>query len=696
MTEAAHFRQLREELGLSEAGYDASGHAICVVHDPLRHKYFRVPEQMVRTLANWGGGDASAIDKMSRPTRPAMETAASFLGDMRLLRLPTEGRAALLQERLLTETNLFSKLLHNYLFFRIPLVDPTPLLDALLPTARLLVRPFALVLHVVVAIVGLYFTARQWDHYVAGFTGALSLDGLVSFGTTLLILKVFHELGHGFVARAYGCRVPTAGVAFMLLAPMLYTEVSDAWRLRNARSRFAIAAAGIAVELAIAAWALLLWAFMADGPLRSILFFVSSTAWLTSILVNGSPFMRFDGYHMLGDALRVQNIGPRSFALANWKLREWLFGLDESPPERLSALLHRGLIFFAWSTCLYRFTLFMGIAYLVYTMFPKVLGLPLAFIEVYYFIYRPVWREVKSWFAGGMARLFRSRRSFVNLVLLSVACLLCMLPLDRHVSMPAVLLPALETTLYPPETAQVATVAVITGQHVKAGDVILTLTAPSITFQRQKTELSLAIVDLQLARIVADAKGRAQVQMLQKDRQRLHEELSGISARERRLQLFAPFAGVVSDVVAGLATGMWVSRQQALLRLSGDSGLSVVGLAAEAHAVRLEEGSIAVFIAEDGARAALQVKLVKVGLPGSEGAEQPYLASTYGGPVPFGKDEAGRLQPTLAVLPVKFSAMGDIPVQAVRGTITVKAQPESLLSQALARVAVVVLRESGF
>ncbi len=696
MVDTARFQPLRGELGLSDAGYDASGHSINVVHDPLRHRFFRVPEQTVRAMANWHGGSAKSVAKLSRQELHDVEAAAQFLGDMRLLRLPDEGRVALIQERELSETSLLSKLIHNYLFFRIPLLDPTRLLDALLPAVRFLVLPIALFLHAIVAATGFYFTARQWDHYYAGFTGALSLDGLVSFGATLLVLKVFHELGHGLVARAHGCRVPVAGVAFMLLAPMLYTEVSDSWRLKNSWSRFNIAAAGIAVELGIAAWALCLWSFMADGPMRSILFFVSSTAWITSLLVNLSPFMRFDGYHMLGDALRVQNIGPRSFALSNWKLREWLFGLDESPPERLSPLLHRGLILYAWFTCMYRFTLFMGIAYLVYTMFPKALGLPLAFIEVYYFIYKPVWREVKSWFAKGALRLFRSRRSVLNLTLFFTMCCLAVLPLDRHVSMPAVLLPALETTLYPPETAQVQSVAVKAGERVEVGEVILTLDAPEISFERDRTTLNLAIVDLQLSRIVAADEDRAKLRMLQRDRQRLTQELSGLSARSRRLQIIAPFSGVVSDVMIGLSPGVWVSRERALLRVSGDAGLSVVGLAAEADAVRLSVGSVASFIAEDGARPAVQAHLVNVGMPGREGIEQNYLASIYGGPVPFGKDAAGRLKATLAVLPVMYSASGQIPSQAIRGRITVKANAESVLSQAMARILVVVLRESGF
>ncbi len=86
------------------------------------------------------------------------------------------------------------------------------------------------------------------------------------------------------------------GVAFMVLAPTLYTDASDAWRLKERRKRLLIDAAGVLTEMAIAAIALFLWAFLPNGPWRSAMFFISATAWIMSVAVNLSPFMRFDGY----------------------------------------------------------------------------------------------------------------------------------------------------------------------------------------------------------------------------------------------------------------------------------------------------------------------------------------------------------------------------------------------------------------
>ncbi|NHW78486.1 site-2 protease family protein, partial [Escherichia coli] len=78
-------------------------------------------------------------------------------------------------------------------------------------------------------------------------------------------VKSLHELGHAFTAARYGLHVPAMGVAFMVLAPILYTDVTDAWRLSSRRQRMAIHAAGVIVELALASIALFAWALLPDG-----------------------------------------------------------------------------------------------------------------------------------------------------------------------------------------------------------------------------------------------------------------------------------------------------------------------------------------------------------------------------------------------------------------------------------------------
>jgi len=124
----------------------------------------------------------------------------------------------------------------------------------------------------------------------------------------------------------------------------------------------------------IAAWATLAWALLPEGGIRSAMFVLATSSWIGTLAINASPFMRFDGYFIVSDALDIPNLHARSFALARWKLREWLFDLGDAPPEYFKPATQKGLILFAWVTWIYRLVVFLGIAALVYFYFSNFLG----------------------------------------------------------------------------------------------------------------------------------------------------------------------------------------------------------------------------------------------------------------------------------------------------------------------------------
>jgi putative peptide zinc metalloprotease protein len=679
--------RLRADVVLADGGVDGTGAHGFVLHDPLRHRFFRLSKGMALLLRDWPKPAASDPE--------AVTSLAEFLVKMRLAEAPVS--APLVAEREQGERPLFSRLVHSYLSFRVPLVNPEPFLDALLPAARLLASRAVIISIIGFGLLGFYFAGRQWEHFQATFVDFFTPAGALHYGVTLVGLKVFHELGHGFVARHFGCRVPVMGVNFMVLTPMLYTEASEAWRLSSGRQRFLISAAGVLVEMALAAIALLLWAFLPDGPMRSAAYFVAATAWIMSLLVNLSPFMRFDGYHMLADLTGLHGIGPRAFALATWSLRELLFKTGEPMSEFHPPFRRRALVALAVGTWIYRLGLFSGLALLVYHMFPKLLGLPLAAIEIHWFIVKPIIRELKDWKAMGLSRLFVTGRGRLSLTLLVIAVALLALPLDRHVVVPAILVPAEETRLFAPEAGQVLAVHVRGGVRVAAGEVLLEIAVPEIAHRRGQTELRLAMTEIQLARLAADADDRAQRQVIERERQSAVEELEGLQQRQARLVLRAPFSGVVSFGEEALMAGQWVGTDRMLLHLRAPDAAVIAGLVPELSSGRLKAGAVARFVSEAGTGPAIEARLRAIGHPGGEGQALNYLSSPHGGPVGVAPDLAtGRDMPVQGHLPVYLSAATMAPAFVVRGSVVVEAEPESVLGYVFGRVVTVVLRESGF
>jgi putative peptide zinc metalloprotease protein len=689
--------QLRADVTASEAGQDATGAGGIILYDPVRHRFFRLPVDAARMLQWWHLGQAGQVAVAAGVTLDVIEELIGFLAMSRLTVMPMGGVQALETELKHGEKSLAEQALHNYLFFRLPLINPTKFLDFTLPMARALASKFSLTLIVLIGLVGFYFAARQWDTFVSTFFDFFSLEGLALYSTTLVGLKIFHELGHGYMARHFKVRVPVMGVAFMVLAPMLYTETTDAWRLKDRRQRLLIDAAGVMVEIAIAALALFLWAFLPDGPWRSACYFIAATAWIMSVLVNLSPFMRFDGYHILADALGMFNLGPRAFALGTWKLRQVLFAPLEAAPELFPRHLHRGLIFFAWGTWVYRFSLYMGIAYTVYTMFPKAVGIPMGIIEVWFFTASPVIRELKEWKGMGLKQLFSTRRSYVTVGVLCSLILLMALPLSRSVSIPAVLLPAQEAWIYPPEPAQVKNLLAVAGQAVKKGDLIAQLVSPDVDQKMKMATLRILISKAKLSRIAADVKDLAASQVLMQEHQSAVDEIEGLRRRTAQFDVRAPFSGTVTEVTPGLALGVWMGRDSLLLHLVAPDNAVVAGLVSERESARIALGNEARFVAESGAASPVLAILMATGSPGGEGVEMSYLSSLHGGAVAMAQMPGqGKAVPISGVLPLRFSAEGAAPKWATRGTLTVSAEPVSFLSQSFGRIVSVFMRESGF
>ena len=272
-------------------------------------------------------------------------------------------------------------------------------LDAIqqLPYAKWFASKTFGVLTIGAMVLGFTQVARRWDVFSASLVDNFNFEGLLAYAVALIVVKLLHELGHAFTAKYYGCRVPAMGVAFLVMWPVAYTDTNESWRLTDRFQRLRVASAGIATELIIAIWSTLAWGVLPEGSLQSTAFVLATTSWIATLAINASPFMRFDGYFILMDALDMPNLHGRSFDLARWKLREWLFGLNDEPPEYFSQTKQAALIAFAWAVWIYRLILFLGIAVLVYHFFIKLVGIFLFLVEIVWFVAKPLWSELVVW-----------------------------------------------------------------------------------------------------------------------------------------------------------------------------------------------------------------------------------------------------------------------------------------------------------
>ncbi|GAA0682065.1 hemolysin D [Marinobacterium maritimum] len=628
---------LRDELRLHQGPDSAQGEPAWSLHDPLRNLYFRIDWLTFEILCRWTLADPALIvlslkqDTTLNVDVDAVEEVVKFLHQHELVKTGQASSTERFCDRLAQrKTSPLTWLLHRYLFFRLPLWRPDTWLERTLPGVRWLGSGTFALISLLALLLGLFEVSRQWDGFTSTLVDMFSPAGLLAYGVTLVCVKFLHELGHAFTAKHLGCRVPTVGIAFLVMFPMAYTDVNDAWKLPSRKQRLLVGAAGIRTELTIAAWATFVWGFLPDGPLRNGIFLLATTTWISTLLVNASPFLRFDGYFLLMDWLDLPNLHQRAFALARWDLRERLFGLGDEQPEYFSRARHRLLIFFAWGTWLYRLVVFVGIAVMVYLMFPKPLGPLLAVIEIGWFILRPVAHELNVWRERN-GDIMNSKRSLRSLGLLVLALLVLVLPWDSRIHTQALLVPAHSQPVLVPGDALIDAILPVDGSLVEAGQPLFLLESPDLRSQYHSAQARLQGLERQRTASRLDPELHQQLAVIESQRRQVLAELEGLEQQLKRYRVQAEQAGVFKSATPDLKAGSWVAENERLGEIIQPNLWRVHGYLPETERDRVQEGDRARFFVESGHLTPLELVVRRIDTDATRVLADAMLASTRGG-----------------------------------------------------------------
>lgn len=693
---------LREDLKLDRASPNRDGSPAWMIHDPVTNRFFRIGWLEFEMLSRWPLREPALLLRAIRrscPLAASAEELAGFIAFLRqhqLLRMSSAADTRSLEQRRLSAgSSRWRWLLHNYLFIRIALVRPQRWLEAALPWVSVVYTPAFAVLTVLCTLLGIILAARQWDIFAHTFQDFLSPSGLLGYALALVFAKTLHELGHAFTATRYGIRVAHMGIAFLVLWPMLYTDTSESWKLVEPRRRFAIAAAGIVTELAIAGFATLAWSLADDGALRSALFFLATTNWLVTLAINASPFMRFDGYFLLSDALDLPNLHQRSFALARAGLRRMLLGWQEPDPEPFEPALRRGLVVFAWLTWLYRLAILLGIALAVYHFFFKALGILLLVVELAWFIVRPVWAELTIW-AGGRRDIQAGHALGGLLVLIAVLALLAV-PWQTRIRAEAWLHAGQQQLVYSPIPARVVRIAA--SGPVRAGDPLVILDSPDV---RSKAAQSLVAADalaLQLDQTIGRADGQERRASFVEQVAHQRAEVLAQLAELQRLTLPAAFDGVLADVDPHLVPGTWINPTQPIAVLYDPATWLVEALVPQESIDRFAVGAAASFHARGGWSPPLPGVVIVIDSARAQSLPHPMLAAAHGGRIAASEQANGSPTPRQAYYRVRIRLTAPPQPGDHRqrlGSVSIEGERRSVLADWATGVAAVLLRESGF
>jgi putative peptide zinc metalloprotease protein len=696
---------LRQELGLFPAPPSGDGTPGWTLHDPAANKFFLLGWPAFEVLSRWGLGTLEAVlEAVNRETTLSL-TENDVLGvigflEQNFLLDSATSRASdrLAAARAASRPGWAKWLLHNYLFIRMPLIRPQRLLDAVGPKISWLYSGsfFSLVLSMLVA--ALFLVSHQWDLFRNSFTAYQSFEGLLTVGCAIPLAKVVHEFGHAFTAHRYGCRVPTMGVALVVMTPMLYTDTNEAWKLTSRRQRLAIGVAGIAVELLLALAALWAWLMLPEGPVRGAAFILATTTWIMTLVLNASPFMRFDGYFLLSDFLGIPNLHQRSFAFGRWWLRELVFGLGDPAPELVPKRRQYFLIAFAYTIWVYRFTVFLGIAAMVYHYFFKALGIFLFAVEIGWFVIMPFYQEFRAWYRMRE----RIRLNFAvcrGLALLAGLVGLAVIPWKSHLMAPAVLSAAREQQVSVEVASMVLSepAADAPALKVKAGEVLLQLSSPDMEQRIRQVRTSTTVSRWQVTQQSFDERLLSQGEVPRRRFEGGATELSGLKEERERLTLRAPIDGSIVDRNDELTPGLWLPRKEPLYVIADTSKNRVDAYVGERDLERISAGASARFIPDAGEFGTFQCRVAEIDRVNLAVIDEPFLSSIYGGPIAAHQDSQGAQLPEEPVFRIRMDSClpAGVPLFKLKGVARIEAQKRSSLLDVLRNAQAVVVREMG-
>jgi putative peptide zinc metalloprotease protein len=561
------------------------GTAWYALHDPLAGRSHRVSPAAYLFVARMDGrrtvdeiwqSIAVEADAASGRDAPGQDAVIRLLmqlhaADLLAGDVPPDA-AALLCRRARTSRSVWARNLASPLSMQIPLVDPDAFLTRLLPLAAPLMTRAGAVAWLLLAAAGGLAAARHADELRADLAGGLLAgEGLSTLAVVYCAMKALHELAHGLAAKRLGCEVREMGVMLLALLPSPYVDASASAALPGKWSRAAVAAAGVATELGLAAAAALAWEAAEPGLLRTAAFDAMAVG-ASALLVNGNPLLRFDGYHVLADVLETPNLAQRSGRYVGHLAHRYAFGLPGMRDFSASARERRVMLLFAPASWCCRTLLLAGVSLFAASHYGPA-GIAAAAAAVTGAVLRPAARALRHVAAGPVCRPRRARAAGLTVGGLAAAALLLL-------AAPAPLHSTAEGVIWLPEDAFLRAGAdgfvrlapVEPGATVAAGDTLMTLTHPIAEARLRVAAARVAELEARQAAEWVDDRAAAGVTGFELAQRRA--ELAREADRVARLTVTARASGVFGPVrPAADLLGRFVKEGEVLGWVTPASGL---------------------------------------------------------------------------------------------------------------------------
>ena len=317
---------------------------------------------------------------------------------------------------------------------RFPLWDPDHLLNRILPFLRPLVSWGGGLIWLIFVVTMLLLAAENWVDLTENSSDRiLAPQNLLLIGLIYPIMKVCHEMGHAFATKVWGGEVHEMGVLLLVFMPVPYVDASASSAFREKNKRMMVAAAGMVVELFLAALAMLVWLLVEPGLVRAISFNIMLIGGVSTLLFNGNPLLRFDGYYLLADGIEIQNLAGRANQYLGYLAQRYLFGISGARSPVTASGEKSWFISYGIASYFYRLVIVIGIVFFIAEEY-KLLGALMAIWAVITLFVIPVKKGLFFLVENPGIRHQRLRALTISFLLPAlVGIAICFLPLPYSI-----------------------------------------------------------------------------------------------------------------------------------------------------------------------------------------------------------------------------------------------------------------------
>jgi putative peptide zinc metalloprotease protein len=541
------------------------GRPVWVVKDPVAMRYYQLREEEYFVLRLLDGRTSSEeiqalFERRFAPRQLEPARLHAFLSrlhreGMIVSQSPGQGAELLVRRKRLAR-QVWIEAVSNVLALRLRGVDPNRFLGRLAPLAGWMFSRWFLAASLMLMAAALGLVAVHFDTLrmrLPDFHAFFSAHNLIWLAVAVALAKVLHELGHALTCRHFGGECHEIGIMFLVFTPCLYCNVSDAWMMTNKWRRIAIGAAGMWVEMMLASVATFVWWWTGPGLLNGLcldLMFVCSAS---TLLFNGNPLLKYDGYYILSDLVEVPNLQEQSSRVVRrWWIR-WAFGIEQ-PADRLAPDEGRGwLALYSIASTAYRLFVVVAILWFLGRVLKPygldVIAQAAGLLVIGGMVAMPLMRSAR-WIRDHQRNENLNWARFITrggLVAAGIGAL-ASIPLPRHLSAPAVLEPSGANRVYVTVPGTLLE-AVAAGESVRSGQTIarlenLDLEMELTRLQGQRDRQALHLKNLR-GQQGADPAAAAQIPTAEETLADIETRLAERRRDRERLSLTAPQDGTV-------------------------------------------------------------------------------------------------------------------------------------------------------